>query len=341
MDDIPVKIAGNQLTAVEYNNAPQESMNAVESAGGTLGGDKFQVSRAMAIYAATGTYYTDSGAANAYVLNIVSPRKGIIAYDVGTIVRFFPGNTNTTASTINVNSLGLKNIKDAAGNDIDAGEIEAGGSVELFYDGTNFVLSQSSTFTIPFSDAFPIIRNAADPTKLTGFDLSNVATGTRRDIVMPDREVNLTFSILQKVTVFDSAIDSGTTIIPLDDTIPQITEGDEYMTLAITPKRSDSKLLIEVQAAFNASISVMVVGALFRDATVDAVGAVVEPIRAINWNNTMVFSFEVNSTATSLTTFRFRMGPDNAATVRFNSQTAGRIFGGISNSHIKITEYIQ
>ena len=127
MDNIPVKIAGSQLTAVEYNNAPQELKNAVETSGQTLGVDWFQVSRAMAIYAATGDYYTDSGAANAYVLNTISPRKGIIVYDIGTRVRFSPGNTNTTASTINVNSLGVKNIKDTGGNDVVADEIPAGG----------------------------------------------------------------------------------------------------------------------------------------------------------------------------------------------------------------------
>ena len=33
----------------------------------------------------------------------------------------------------------------------------------------------------------------------------------------------------------------STTIIPLDDTIPQITEGDQYMTLAIPPQSGDQQ----------------------------------------------------------------------------------------------------
>ncbi|KKM04826.1 hypothetical protein LCGC14_1760340 [marine sediment metagenome] len=165
MDNIPVKIAGNQLTAVEYNNAPQEAMNAVTTSGQLLGGDKFQVSRAMAIYAATGTYYTDSGAVNAYVLNLVSPRKGIIAYDVGTIFRFIPGNTNTTASTINVISLGLKNLKDIDGNDLLAGEIIAGKLVEAFYDGTDVIVYNNGVHGSEFTTgdvktSFAVIANS-------------------------------------------------------------------------------------------------------------------------------------------------------------------------------------
>ena len=56
---------------------------------------------------------------------------------------------------------------------------------------------------------------------------------------------------IQTVNVQDGASTSGTTAIPQDDTIPQNTEGDEYMTLAITPVNSNSKLKIEVVANFS------------------------------------------------------------------------------------------
>lgn len=151
MDNVPVKIAGNQLTAVEYNNAPQELKNAVETSGQVLGGDWFQVSRAMAIYAATGDYYTDSGAANAYVLNLVSTRKGTITYEPGMKVRFIPGNTNTAASTANVNSLGIKNLKDIDGNDLIEGDIIAGKLVEAFYNGTDIIVYNNGVHGSEFS----------------------------------------------------------------------------------------------------------------------------------------------------------------------------------------------
>jgi len=51
--------------------------------------------------------------------------------------------------------------------------------------------------------------------------------------------------VLQVVNVTDSAVATGTTQMPSDDTIPQNTEGNELMTLAITPTNSSNILLIQ------------------------------------------------------------------------------------------------
>ena len=52
--------------------------------------------------------------------------------------------------------------------------------------------------------------------------------------------------VVQIVNVQDGAVATTTTAIPLDDTIPQNTEGGEFMTLAITPTSATSKLRIDV-----------------------------------------------------------------------------------------------
>ncbi len=53
-------------------------------------------------------------------------------------------------------------------------------------------------------------------------------------------------AVLQVVNTLYTTKATGTTAIPVDDTIPQITEGDEYFTGSITPKYSTSKLRIDV-----------------------------------------------------------------------------------------------
>lgn len=78
---------------------------------------------------------TDTGAANAYV---VALNPAATAYTAGMVVRFKAGNANTTAATINVNSLGVKTIKTPAGGDLAANDILAGQVVTLVYDGTYF-----------------------------------------------------------------------------------------------------------------------------------------------------------------------------------------------------------
>lgn len=80
---------------------------------------------------------TDTGAANAYV---VALPYAPAAYVAGLIVRFKPDNTNTGASTVNVNALGVKAIKRPNGDALQAGDIDADAAVELVYDGTNFIV---------------------------------------------------------------------------------------------------------------------------------------------------------------------------------------------------------
>jgi hypothetical protein len=77
---------------------------------------------------------TDSGAADAYVVTL--PQT--VAYTAGLRVRFVAGAANTGASTVNVNSLGVKAIKQANGDALISGDIALDQVVDLTYDGTNF-----------------------------------------------------------------------------------------------------------------------------------------------------------------------------------------------------------
>lgn len=90
------------------------------------------------------TYATDTGAADAYVASY-SPAP--TAYVEGMRFRFKAANANTTASTININSLGVKTIKKQHDIDLVAGDIEAGQIVEIIYDGTYFQMVSVSALT--------------------------------------------------------------------------------------------------------------------------------------------------------------------------------------------------
>ena len=83
------------------------------------------------------TYQTDTGAANAYA---ITPSPAFTAYKAGQIFVFKAVNANTTASTLNVNGLGLKTIKKNVSTDLVANDILASQIVEVVYDGTNFQL---------------------------------------------------------------------------------------------------------------------------------------------------------------------------------------------------------
>lgn len=92
-------------------------------------------------------YAADTGSANAYA---IAPAPAFTAYTGGMLVVFKAANANTGASTINVNSLGGKNLKVYAGGalvTLPANFIVAGGVVVAIYDGTQFVIISSGNST--------------------------------------------------------------------------------------------------------------------------------------------------------------------------------------------------
>jgi hypothetical protein len=147
---------------------------------------------------------------------------------------------------------------------------------------------------------------------------------------------------LQTVFFETGALATGTTTIPFDDTIPQQTEGDQYMSLAITPKSATSKLLIDVVfmcATSTGSASAIAV-VIFQDATANAlaVGWVGSPTPGTALS--LSFRHTMTSGTTSSTTFKVRAGGAAAGTTTFNGANSGRFFGGTMASSIVIREVL-
>jgi hypothetical protein len=135
------------------------------------------------------------------------------------------------------------------------------------------------------------------------------------------------------------AMATGTTQMPSDDTIPQITEGDEYMTLAHTALSTSNKLKIEIVVVCSSSAANSRMGvALFRDTTADALGAVSNRVVTADFLLTTSFTHYMTAPSTSSVTYRVRVGSNVAGTTTFNGVTSARIFGDVMASSITITE---
>lgn len=139
MKDIPQKVNGDFLDASEWNTVYDEQKNIILSTSQTLSeSDVFQIAKAMAIYAAKGDYYEDTGTADAYVLSVPDSKKAPIIYSDGLRARFKVGNTNTGASTVNIATIGVKAIKKNNGaNDLEAGDLTIGVLAEIQYVSTS------------------------------------------------------------------------------------------------------------------------------------------------------------------------------------------------------------
>jgi len=143
--------------------------------------------------------------------------------------------------------------------------------------------------------------------------------------------------VVQVVNTSTGAVATGTTAFPVDDTIPQNTEGNEFMTLAITPSDAASTLRIDIVIHITSDNDAQMRAALFQDSTANAL-AVATINTDISHANNIKFTHYMTAGTTSSTTFKVR-GGSGSGTITLNGVSGGRLYGGVLLSNITITEY--
>lgn len=150
-----------------------------------------------------------------------------------------------------------------------------------------------------------------------------------------------TKGVIQIVNTETGAVATGTTVMVDDDTIPQNTEGNEFMTLAITPKSATStlKIIVTWQGANTAASSMVV--ALFVDTTANALAAIQDNSWNVGVDNpaSLTFTHSLAASSTSARTYKVRAGLTAAGTTTFNGTSGGRKMGGVMASSITILEH--
>jgi hypothetical protein len=193
------------------------------------------------------------------------------------------------------------------------------------------------------------IANAAASSKLlgsgasgSGSAYSELTLGT--NLSMSGTTLNAsgggTSVVVQIVNTETGAVATGSTVIPFDDTIPQNTEGDQYMSLAITPGNASNRLKIDVvfYGTCHTSARNLCVP-LFQDSTSDALAAGYSTEFNADGITLVSYSHFMTAGTTSATTFKVRAGVDTSGTTTFNGSNGARKYGGVLASSITITEY--
>lgn len=148
--------------------------------------------------------------------------------------------------------------------------------------------------------------------------------------------------VVQVVSTQSSAVASGSTTIPDDDTIPQNTEGNALAALdtAITPLNAANTLIIEVLLEVAASTAGLYAAALFQDAGANAInsGQGSDGGTGAVGRNQIKIRHVMAAGTTSATTFKVRYGGLSAMTLTINGSAAARKFGGVLFSSMTITE---
>lgn len=135
MQDLNDKAINGSLTNIEWNGRSGEEQRVVEAwatLSGTAGDE--QLEQAIAAYAAASQFYTCTGPADAYVATVLSGIQAPSDYFQGMVVRMRPSNTNTGASTVNVATLGVKDIVKEDASVVLPGDLSINRDAYMRYD---------------------------------------------------------------------------------------------------------------------------------------------------------------------------------------------------------------
>lgn len=173
----------------------------------------------------------------------------------------------------------------------------------------------------------------------TGLATAGVYSAGPTRVELFHRGCPLPGHIVQTQRSATGAVATGTTVMPDDDTIPQITEGDQYMTQSITPTSAANALKIETSTCISSSAVSVTQVALFQDATANALIATREESGGAAGSNQVTHKLfhALLAATTASTTLRIRAGT-SSGTNTFNGRASARKLGGVLNSFMQVEE---
>jgi hypothetical protein len=142
--------------------------------------------------------------------------------------------------------------------------------------------------------------------------------------------------VQQQQTVY-AAVATGTTTTPADDTIPQVGEGDQYMSQAITPLSAANLLNVTASSRMANNTGGTMTSALHRDGASNA-SAVVGNLAGAGSLTGSILNAQLLASSTSASTFSLRIGCSAAGTTTFNGVAGARLYGTLPKSYIAVQE---
>lgn len=145
---------------------------------------------------------------------------------------------------------------------------------------------------------------------------------------------------IQMKRVADGAFTSGTTLLPKDNTTPQNTEGDQYLSVTITPTNAIHLLVVTVKAHYSHSADGRLTQSLFQDTSANALKSSYITAQGANVLSAVTLDHTMTAGTTSATSLKIRAGSAGAGTTYFNGESGAGLFNGTLDSFIEVQEIV-
>lgn len=135
----------------------------------------------------------------------------------------------------------------------------------------------------------------------------------------------------------NAAITGAGNIIPVDDTIPLVTEGLQIISVALTPKSVANKLRCRFSAQGTGAAAANLTYAIFVGST--CIDTSIAQNTAADVPATMASEAEFSPASVAAQTIQVRVGIQiAAASIRLNGTSTARLFGGSSSATLTVEE---
>jgi len=208
--------------------------------------------------------------------------------------------------------------------------------------------NSGSQFDFKYASADPVYSDTSDN---TGGTLRYYETGgvTYRALAWISGDTNATIlgssmgqiqdiNTQNTVTFVRRDTVTGTGVIPWDNTLPLITEGDQYFAVPFRVSNINHKVKIEYSFSLANSGSTLYTIVLFKDAQTVPFYAAPSQLTAADRVNTFTKTTYTTFPDTNMHIIRLRAGTDTAGTTTLNGEGGSALMGGIMESRVTITE---
>ncbi len=187
------------------------------------------------------------------------------------------------------------------------------------------------TRTFAAGDVLEFTAEAANVWRLTAYALTS-GKSLVETVTTPSK-------VVQRLAVSSASYSSLPTTMPCDNTIPQISEGDQFLSLAITPTNAANIIRCYVSAGFGGSSQGIGACALFSSiAGTNALDGRHFTVDGTTSMTPVNFIYEEAAGSLTARTYTVRAGGDTIATLKLNGDSTSRTLGGIQKAWLIIEE---